>query len=293
MCAAAAAVRRWPLARRRLTTVAATPPRRGAASLTGIHPDARDDVARVLELADRAASSWTVAASDFMRPPSVTAALAALCPLADVAGVAWGGHPGAERCRVLVGRADAVSGGLDLNDPEVGCVAGLRIKGVFAFDLATHRDFMGAILNTGLDRRVVGDIVVTGDNGAVAFATPTAADVIASTLDRVRTVRVTATVVSLDEVTASLPPPTRIAVKSTEASMRLDAIASAGFRVVRSKAADAVKSGDIRLNWREAKPSALVAAGDVISMAGKGRVEVVSVGETKRGRFAVEMNRLA
>ena len=267
------------------------PSRRGA----GIHPDARDEnVARVLELADRAASAWTVAASDFMRPPSVTAALAALSPLADVAGIAWGGHPSAERCRVLVGRADAVSGGgLDLSDPDVGGVAGLRIKGVFAFDNATHRDFLGAILNTGLDRRVVGDIVVTGDSGAVAFATPTAAGVIAQTLDRVRTVRVTATVVSLDEVTASLPPPTRLAVKSTEASMRLDAIASAGFRVARSKAADAVRSGDIRLNWREAKPSARVEAGDVISMAGKGRVEVVSVGETKRGRFAVEMNRLA
>ena len=35
-------------------------------------------------------------------------------------------------------------------------------------------------------------------------------------------------------------------VKSSEASLRLDAVASAGFRMSRSKLADLVKSGDVR-----------------------------------------------
>lgn len=291
---AAAAVRRLrlPTSRAPPLPLAALPTRRGAASLTSLPPDLRDDVARVLELADRAAASWTTAASDFLRPPTAAAALDALAPLADVAGVAWGGYPSAERCRLVVGRADAIEDAAPALLEEH--VAGVRIKGVFVFDPSTHRDFLGAILKlSGLDRRVVGDIVVTGDSGACVFAAPTAADVIAASLDRVRTVRVTATRVPAADLAASLPPPKLVPVRSTEASLRLDAIASAGFRVARSKAADAVRSGDIRLNWREAKPSALVAAGDVISMAGKGRVEVVAVSETKRGRFAVEMNRLA
>ena len=41
-------------------------------------------------------------------------------------------------------------------------------------------------------------------------------------------------------------------VRSVEASLRLDAVASAGFRMSRAKAADLVKAGDIRwasANW--------------------------------------------
>jgi len=81
-------------------------------------------------------------------------------------------------------------------------------------------------------------------------------------------------------------------VSSIEASLRLDAIASAGFRLSRSKMADMVKSGDVRVNWRAApKPSAEVAAGDVISVAGKGRLEIKEVGTTAKGKFSVKMVR--
>ena len=39
-------------------------------------------------------------------------------------------------------------------------------------------------------------------------------------------------------------------LKSVEASLRLDAIASAGFRTSRSKVVDLVKAGDIRWWWK-------------------------------------------
>ena len=81
-------------------------------------------------------------------------------------------------------------------------------------------------------------------------------------------------------------------LSSIEASLRLDAIASAGFRLSRSKMADLVKGGDVRVNWRAApKPSADVAAGDVISVAGKGRLEIKEVGTTAKGKFSVKMVR--
>lgn len=56
--------------------------------------------------------------------------------------------------------------------------------------------------------------------------------------------------------------------------------------------ADMIKGGDVRVNWRSgAKPSVDVAAGDVISVSGKGRLEVRAVTETKRGKYAVDMVR--
>lgn len=48
----------------------------------------------------------------------------------------------------------------------------------------------------------------------------------------------------------------------------------------------------MRVNWKPAaKASVEVKAGDVISCAGKGRLEVVAVTTTKKEKFAVSMVR--
>ncbi len=66
----------------------------------------------------------------------------------------------------------------------------------------------------------------------------------------------------------------------------------AGFRLSRGKMSDLIKSGDVRLNWRPAsKASVEVKAGDVISVAGKGRLEVREVGSTKKDKYVVDMVR--
>ena len=58
----------------------------------------------------------------------------------------------------------------------------------------------------------------------------------------------------------------------------------------RSKLAKMVKKGDVRINWLScAKPSVTVKTGDVVSVAGKGRMTVGSVTTTAKGKFAVEM----
>ena len=65
-----------------------------------------------------------------------------------------------------------------------------------------------------------------------------------------------------------------------------------GFRVGRGAMVDLIKAGDVRLNWREAaRPSAEVKEGDVVSVAGRGRLEVKSVVRTKKDKFAVSMLR--
>ena len=82
----------------------------------------------------------------------------------------------------------------------------------------------------------------------------------------------------------------------------------------RSKLSDIIKKGDVRcayirllfvcklkvtvtyssvcrVNWKPAKVSTAVQPKDVISIAGKGRLEVVSVDMNKKGRYAVELVR--
>ena len=55
---------------------------------------------------------------------------------------------------------------------------------------------------------------------------------------------------------------------------------------------DLIAAGGAReFGARGAKPKTVVAAGDVISLRGKGRVEVGDVSETKKGKFQVELVR--
>ncbi len=46
-----------------------------------------------------------------------------------------------------------------------------------------------------------------------------------------------------------------------------------------------------RVNWKDAKASSLVKAGDIISCSGKGRCEVKAVEVTKKERYAVQLVR--
>jgi RNA-binding protein YlmH len=53
-----------------------------------------------------------------------------------------------------------------------------------------------------------------------------------------------------------------------------------------------MSNSDVKVNWREvSKASREVAAGDVISCRGKGRLEIGDVNTTAKGRYAIEMTR--
>ena len=177
-------IARSPTRRCLSVATAATPP-----SLAALPPDLRADDGRALELAERAAAGWSLTHTDFLPPPAAAAALGALRQLADVAGVAWGGFAGAERVRLTVGRRDlveAVTPEALASDPDAGGVAALAVRGRFTFDPATHRDFLGAALGSaGLNRRVVGDVVVQGEKGATLFVAPTAVEALEVSLTQV------------------------------------------------------------------------------------------------------------
>jgi RNA-binding protein YlmH len=57
-------------------------------------------------------------------------------------------------------------------DAPAELLALASIEGNFMFDPATHRDFLGAVLNTGVDRRKLGDIIMQGESGAQMLLVP-------------------------------------------------------------------------------------------------------------------------
>jgi RNA-binding protein YlmH len=107
-------------------------------------------------MAERASTSWGISYTHFLSPPVAADALAAVSQLPDLKAVAWGGYLQAERTRLAVGKEEVMLAAAE--DPAAleEAVAALDVKGNFMFDPATHRDFLGAILGTGVVRDRVG-----------------------------------------------------------------------------------------------------------------------------------------
>ena len=244
----------------------------------------RDAVARIVDRAEQALKTWEVTLTDFLSPPVIAEVQSQFKRLTEVEVLAWGGYPQAERQRFGIARAEVP---FERSQVEV---AALDVAGNFLFDSATHRDFLGAILGTGLVREKIGDIIVLGERGAQVIVLPEIVEFLETALVQVRSVPVKTRRIDLSEL--KIRPPQKKELTTVEASMRLDAIASAGFGMSRSKMAEAISSGDVRVNWKElTQPSHTVQPGDLISVRGKGRLEVGEVTVTKKQRYRVQLTR--
>jgi photosystem II S4 domain protein len=244
----------------------------------------REEIARIIDLAEQAIRTWEVVLTDFLSPPLLAEVQQIFIQLTEVKVLAWGGYPQAERQRLGIARAEI---GLEQTHIEL---AALDIAGNFLFDPATHRDFLGAILGTGIVRDKIGDIIVLGERGAQVIVVPEMVDFLQTSLRQVRSVTVKTRRIELSEL--KVRPPQKKEMTTVEASLRLDAIASAGFGISRSKMADAISAGDVRVNWKEiTQASYSVKPGDLISVSGKGRLEVGEVAVTKKQRYRVNLVR--
>lgn len=244
----------------------------------------RDEVARVIDLAERSLKTWEVECTDFLSPPVLVEVREQFGRLTEVQTLPWGGYPQAERQRLAIARAE-----LPLSIEQVA-VAAVEIAGNFLFDTATHRDYLGAILGSGVVRGKIGDIIVLGERGAQALVVPELVEFLMVSLTQVRSVPVKVRPIPTEEL--RVRPPKTKEITTVEASLRLDAIASAGFGMSRSKMVDAISVGNVRVNWKEVKqPSHTVQTGDLISVQGKGRLEVGEVAVTKKERYRVQLTR--
>ena len=244
----------------------------------------RETAVRVLDQAEQAIKTWDVVCTDFLSPPELADVQQMFARLTDLQFLAWGGYPQAERQRLAIARSE-----IPLDESQVAITA-LEIAGNFLFDPATHRDFLGAMLGTGIVREKAGDILVLGERGAQAIVVPELAEFLTLSLTQVRSVPVKTQPIALSEL--KVREPKKKEMTTVEASMRLDAVASAGFGMSRSKMTDLIASGDVRVNWKEITQSShALKTGDLVAIRGKGRLEVGEVAVTKKDRYRVQLTR--
>jgi photosystem II S4 domain protein len=244
----------------------------------------RDTIARVIDLAEQALKTWEITLTDFLSPPELAESEKVFSRLTEVQMIPWGGYPQAERQRLGIARSE-----LPLDTSQVSVIV-LEISGNFLFDPATHRDFLGSMLGTGIVRDKTGDIIVLGERGAQTIVTLELADFLELNLTQVRSVPVKTRRIDPGEL--KVREPKKKELTTVEASMRLDAIASAGFGMSRSKMVSLIDGGDVRVNWKEiTQASYQLKSGDLIAIRGKGRLEVKDMTITKKQRYRVELTR--
>lgn len=247
----------------------------------------------ILELAARALRSWEPQWSGFLAGNEREAAERQLVELAELNVQSWGGHPGAERRRLLLQHQE---GSLPLGEEgghlRVQGLYGLEISGNFLFDPATAADFRAGLLACeGADPGALGDLWVRGDRGAQAIASSELAQELDGRSAQVRSVDVRLQARPMAELQL---PAQRIArrLNSVEASLRLDALASAGFGVSRSRMAGLIRQGDLRLNWQPiSTPSQELKPGDRVQWSGRGELTIEAAELTKRERWRVVLVR--
>jgi photosystem II S4 domain protein len=252
---------------------------RGASDPAALEP--------LVAAAEETLRTWQPVWTPFLSAARREQAEECLAGLSELRLHSEGGYPGAERRRLMLQRADS------WGEPAAAAtlLSGLEVRGNFLFDPAEPADVRAALVAAGAADGELGDIWMRGDRGAQAIVTSPLAGRLDQGHAQVRSVAVDLVARPLAELQLPAPRASR-RFTSVEASLRLDALASAGFGLSRGRMAALIRQGAVRLNWRPiANPSQQLVAGDRVQLESRGELVLEEAGLTRRDRWRVTLLR--
>lgn len=186
-----------------------------------------------------------------------------------------GGYSNAERCVACF-----CDEGNDF--PPIICIKIEPLQQKFA-DRLSHRDFLGSLMNLGIEREMLGDILIK-DNTGYVFCLDKISDYIISELDKIKhtSVRCSKCDVVPDFIN-TLPDEEEYIVSS----IRVDTVASAVFKISRNAISQLINQGNVYINSRPIyKDAILLKNGDTITVRGKGKfIFSRIINETKKHKI--------
>ncbi|MDA0717059.1 MAG: photosystem II S4 domain protein [Cyanobacteria bacterium] len=245
------------------------------------------DLKALIAAAEQALRTWEPVWTPFLDGALREEAQERLAGLAELEMASRGGYPGAERQRLLLQRRDAAIGA----DEVASGLMGLELGGNFLFDPSERQDFRAGLISLGAAEGELGDIWLRGDRGAQAILTAAQATALDGRTATVRTVEVALEARPLNEL--QLPAQRLLRrFQTVEASLRLDAVASAGFGLSRNRMAELIRQGRVRVNWQSvSSPSRQLMEADRVQLESRGELQLEKVTATKRERWRIELLR--
>lgn len=239
---------------------------------------------RIRELADTAYRRGIVTFSDFLNLNEQNMIYSHRSRFPGVKLESGGGYENAER-QMIAFHPDALV--FEWEYP-IDCLK-ITPSAVKYAEKLTHRDYLGALLNLGVERSVIGDILVK-EHDAWVFTHSRMSDFFLDNLTRVRHTNVR---ISRVEDPQELPSPSFEEIAGTCASPRLDALIALAFRESRSSMVSFIESGQVFVNGKLITSNGYEPGeGDIISVRGKGRFIFDGVSrQTKKGRLGVRLRR--
>lgn len=242
---------------------------------------------RLIELSDIAYYRESPTFSDFLNLSEQNIFHSAKSGFSPVKYMLFGGYESAER-QMVAFLPDAHFYNFDnsLYPMDILCIEPANSR--FA-DKLTHRDFLGAILNLGIERSKIGDIIIDS-NKAYIFCTKKMSDFLTKELIKVKHTIVKC---NISDITEFEYKPVLKDIKGSVASLRMDNIITVCAGCSRSEAVEYINAKKVFVNGRliEANSSSLK-ENDRISIRGVGKFIFAGVlSETKKGRLYIEIKK--
>ena len=238
---------------------------------------------KVLDRIELVVNRRTIEVTDFMNPYERRLAKSILNRFTDISYKELGGINEAERKVIMI--YPEYFNYHDIDSPIKSLMIVANVGNL------SHRDFLGGILNLGINREKIGDILIHEDYVQLVIKSEIS-EYILMNLTRVGRGKVKVREISLGEL-----KPGSIEYKdifATVPSLRLDALMSSAWNLSRSISQGLVESKRVRVNWEPIeRVSKDIEEGDIISVKGYGRFILNSIkGISKKGRVRVELRLL-
>ncbi len=154
-------------------------------------------------------------------------------------------------------------------------------------DKLSHRDFLGALMNLGIERSTIGDIKV-GEKEAYLFCLESIAEYICENLSQIKHTHVSCKITdNYAEIPQEEPQTCMVQVSS----MRIDAVIAKVYNKSRSECLELFRTGKVFIDGRLCENnSRLLKPGETVNARGYGKfVMQGEVRETKKGKLCVEV----
>lgn len=239
---------------------------------------------RIRELANLSYQRDIVTFSDFLNLNEQNMVSSLKRQFPQIVMEIFGGYENAER-QMVAFHPDALAFTWEY---PIDCLK-IEPKAIKFSESLTHRDYLGALLNLGIERSVIGDIVVQ-EKAAWFFCQNKMTDFFLDNLCRVRHTNILITKVDDPD---KLPCPKLEAINGTCASVRLDSLISLAFKASRSSMVSYIEGGQVFVNGKLITSNGYEPKdGDIISVRGKGRFIFDGMShQTKKGRCGVRILR--
>jgi RNA-binding protein YlmH len=243
--------------------------------------DLKNKMFKVIDKVNSCLKHYEVKCTDFLNPYEVKNAIGILNSFDDIKYSVDGGYDDAERKVIFIYPYYMEYEDIE-NKLEI-----VQIEGNFKFKEICHKDYLGAILNLGIVREKIGDIIIH-DSFCQVIVMNGIYDFLNINLNKVARNKVTVKKIYKENIIPSLP--TYKELSFTISSKRLDCIISGLYNISRQESLKYINGERVFVNYEKViSPSKEICENSLISVRGKGRSIVVNIGDiTKKGRIKVQ-----